>query len=295
VTPAGVHPREKQGAIALATCARWPRLYPSDARLAEVLRARGHDVVAAPWNGAFAPFEARAVVVRATWDYHDAPDAYLVWLDRLDPRRVFNSPALIRWNLSKAYLLDLAARGAPVPRCREAAADPDAIAGALRALDLRDAVIKPLFGASGAGVERVTVDSAAPALARARSRKAFDRVLVQEFLPEIAGGELAGVFLGGTYSHGLLRAPASGEFRINSQYGGTMEAHPLPREVVDRMTDVLALLPDRPLYARIDGLVRDGQFLLMEVEVNEPALGLDLAAGAAERFAEALEHRLRPQ
>jgi hypothetical protein len=38
--------------------------------------------------------------------------------------------------------------------------------------------------------------------------------------------------------------------------------------------------------------VRDGAFVLMELELNEPDLGLDLAAGAPERFADALLARL---
>jgi len=36
----------------------------------------------------------------------------------------------------------------------------------------------------------------------------------------------------------------------------------------------------------------DGQFVLIEVEVNEPALGLHLAPGSADRFADALLRRL---
>jgi hypothetical protein len=50
--------------------------------------------------------------------------------------------------------------------------------------------------------------------------------------------------------------------------------------------------PLAPLYARVDGVLREGRFLLMEVEVNEPGLGLDLAPGSAERFADALLARL---
>jgi hypothetical protein len=58
------------------------------------------------------------------------------------------------------------------------------------------------------------------------------------------------------------------------------------------MTAVLALLPRRPLYARIDGVLRAGRVLLMEVEIHEPGLGLDLAPGAGARFAEAVLARL---
>jgi glutathione synthase/RimK-type ligase-like ATP-grasp enzyme len=286
---------DRRGAalITLATCAAWPELSTSDQCLADALRARRHRVTAAPWNGAFEPFrDATAAVVRSTWDYHHAPAAYLDWLARLDAGRTFNAPALIRWNVSKDHVLDLARRGVPVPRSLEATADADAIAAALRALDLREAVIKPLVGASGFGVQRVTPGTEAAALERARCGKIVERVLVQEFLAEIVDGELAGVFFDGAFSHGLRRTPAPGEFRINAQYGGTMSAVRLSPDVVAQMTDVVALLPGSALYARVDGIVRDGRFVLMEVEVNEPGLGLHLAPGSAARFADALLRRL---
>jgi hypothetical protein len=58
------------------------------------------------------------------------------------------------------------------------------------------------------------------------------------------------------------------------------------------MTAVLSLIPRPAVYARVDGVVRDGQFILMELEVNEPGLGLDLAPQSADRFADALLRRL---
>lgn len=279
--------------IALATCAAWPELSRSDACLAAALRARGRDVVAAPWNGPFAPFaDAAAVVIRATWDYHREPDAYVAWLGRLDPARTFNPPALIRWNLSKAHVLELAARGARVPRTVEAAAEPIAIARALETLGLREAVIKPLIGASGFGVERVLRGEEAAALARAQAAKTLDRVLVQQMIAGLEHGELAGVFFDGVFSHGLRRVPAPGDFRVNSQYGGTTSAEALPPAIVSAMAGVLALLPAQPLYARVDGVAGDDGFTVMELEVIEPGLGLDLVDGAGERFADALLARL---
>lgn len=278
--------------ITIATCAAWPELSESDTCLATALRARGCTVGSAPWNGPFEPFNGGAVVIRSTWDYHEAPEAYVAWLDRLDRHRTFNTPSLIRWNLEKTHVLDLARWGAPVPRSVAVAADPAAIAGAMDSLGLREAVIKPLVGASGFGVERVTRGTERAALERATARKPTTRVLVQEFLPAIAEGELAGVFFNGAFSHGLRRVPAAGEFRINAQYGGRMEAAAFAPDVVAQMTTVLALVPERPLYARVDGVVQGGRFVVMEVEVNEPGLGLDLAPGSAERFADAVLARL---
>ena len=104
--------------IVLTTCRAWPELSPSDRCLADALDQRGFQVESAPWNGPFEPFDgARAVVIRSTWDYHQTLDDYRAWLDRLEPTQVFNAPDLVRWNLDKAYLTDLAARGAPLPAC----------------------------------------------------------------------------------------------------------------------------------------------------------------------------------
>ena len=268
--------------IVLATCRTWPELSASDRCLAEALRVRGHRVEAAPWNGPFEPFiGAAAVVIRSTWDYHQDPDAYRAWLDRLPPERTFNTPDLIRWNLSKAHVLDLGARGAPVPRARLVAATATAVAQALEALGLADGVLKPAIGASGFGVERVRRGDEAAALARAGVRKSLDQVLVQEFVTGIEHGELAGVFFDGAFSHGLRRVPAPGEFRINSQYGGRMEAATLPDAVVRQMAGVLALLPAPALYARVDGVAHGARFALMEVEVNEPGLGMDHVPSSA--------------
>jgi hypothetical protein len=58
------------------------------------------------------------------------------------------------------------------------------------------------------------------------------------------------------------------------------------------MARVLRLLPSEPLYARIDGVRRGERFVLTKVEINEPGLGLHLASGAGDRFAEALTARL---
>ena len=47
------------------------------------------------------------------------------------------------------------------------------------------------------------------------------------------------------------------------------------------------------LYGRVDGVVRNGRFELMELELVEPSLFLQTAPGAAQRFAEAISEVLR--
>ena len=46
------------------------------------------------------------------------------------------------------------------------------------------------------------------------------------------------------------------------------------------------------LYARVDGCIVDGRFVLMELEMLEPDLFFNLAPEAAPRFANSLEAKV---
>jgi len=100
------------------------------------------------------------------------------------------------------------------------------------------------------------------------------------------------VFVEGELTHAVLKRPAPGEFRVQARLAGTAEVRVPPAPVVTGAGRVLAALPERPLYARIDGVERPDGFTVMEVEVNEPDLFFDLAPAAAERFADAIVSRL---
>jgi hypothetical protein len=54
----------------------------------------------------------------------------------------------------------------------------------------------------------------------------------------------------------------------------------------------VSVLPETPLYARVDGIARGSAFLLMELELIEPNLFLGEGRGAAERLAAAIARRL---
>src|SRR5262245_50458697 len=104
--------------VTLVTCRTWPELFPSDQLYGSALAARGVKVAVAPWNGPFEPFaNAGAVVLRANWDYHQELPRFSAWLDALDACSVpvFNPTELVRWNLEKGYLLQLAECGVRVP------------------------------------------------------------------------------------------------------------------------------------------------------------------------------------
>ncbi len=279
--------------LVVATSRRWPEPSASDRLYLAALERRGIETRHAAWNESPEPFlTAGAVVLRSTWDYHHDLPGFRDWLDLLELTGVpvFNSPSLVRWNLDKRYLLELENRGIPVPRTVVAPEDPAELDTIFDLYGWNDAVVKPAWGASGFGVQRLCRDAAAELL---DSPDHDGRpLLIQELLPEVSLGEVSAIFFDGVFSHAVRKTPAPGEFRVNSQYGGENQLTELPDAVLSGAVEVLEALPEQPLYARIDGVVRDGRFVVMEVELHEPGLWLHLAPDSADRFAEATLQRL---
>jgi glutathione synthase/RimK-type ligase-like ATP-grasp enzyme len=117
-------------------------------------------------------------------------------------------------------------------------------------------------------------------------------VLVQEFLPEIEDGELSLVYFDGVFSHAVRKRPPKGEFRVNSRFGATRSAETPSYDAAEQGAGALRALPELPLYARVDGVIRDGELIVIEVEVLEPALFMEFDPAAADRFADGTMRRL---
>jgi hypothetical protein len=89
-------------------------------------------------------------------------------------------------------------------------------------------------------------------------------------------------------SHAVLKVPAPGDFRVQVKYGGRVLGCDPPAAVRRAADAAMALLPAPSLYARVDGCEVDGDFVLLELELLEPALFFGWADGSAARFAAAV-------
>lgn len=285
--------------IVLATALDQPDITQSDRLYADALERRGCRVVAAPWDGPHEAFAgADAVVLRSTWGYYRALDRFRGWTEAMAAAtRLFNPITLVRWNLRKDYVGKLATAGVRVPQSHVVACEVEAIDQVLADAGWDQAVVKPASGASGYSVELVKRATLAGQVAGLSDEARAAGVVVQEFLPEIAEGELSLVYFDGVFSHAIRKRPPPGEFRSNARYGPTRSAETPPRDVTEQGAACLAALPEMPLYARVDGVVRDGrlgrELIVIEVEVLEPALFMEFDPPSAERFAEATLRRLR--
>jgi glutathione synthase/RimK-type ligase-like ATP-grasp enzyme len=283
--------------IALATYSRAPRLAADDQLLPPALASLGITAEPVVWSNDSATWsDFDAVVVRSCWDYHLQFAEFLAWLARLDAEgiAVWNSSPLVRWNADKRYLLDLARRGIAtiptmiVPRGRGCDVESLAIAEGWTRF-----VLKPTVSASGYETYALRTpldDAAREAIAKVT---AIGDALLQPFVEEVPRyGEYSFTFIDGAFSHATLKRATPGEFRVQTEHGGSVELVDAPRALVEQATHVLKVLPETPLYARVDGIARGSAFLLMELELIEPNLFLGEASGAAERLAAAIDRRV---
>jgi hypothetical protein len=282
--------------VALATYESAPRLSPDDRGLIPALDRAGIDAVATVWSRDREWDLFDAVVIRSCWDYHRRAGEFLSWLDRLAADRIptWNSPQLIRWNADKRYLLDLERTGiATIPTVIVSRGTVGDIVAACATHGWTRFVVKPAISASGYETHALAVPLDAAASAHVSRALAVGDVLVQPFVEEVERhGEYSFTFIDGALSHATVKRAAPGEFRVQTEYGGSVTAVEPPGDLAAQAASALAVLPETPLYARVDGIARGDAFLLTELELIEPNLFLEYAPGATDRLAGAIARRL---
>ncbi len=164
------------------------------------------------------------------------------------------------WELARAQV--------PTPRVIVAQRLDDAVR-AVR--ELGDAVVKPLYGSLGLGIERAgNVRHLAELLAR------HGALYLQEF---VAGAQLdvRAFVVGGRVAAAVARVPRPGEFRSNARLGGDA------REIeLDRDTQRLAVRAGAVLgldYAGVDLLITDGGAIVIEVNGTPSFRGIQKTSG----------------
>ena len=211
--------------------------------------------------------------------------------------KLLNSYEIIEWNSDKKYLDELAKKGAPV--ISTLSVDRVTETGVNRAFETLETdhlIIKPRVGAAAWRQASFKKGDPFPKM----SELPPDAALIHPFQKTIEEeGEYSLLFFGGQFSHGLVKRPKSGDYRIQSLYGGTEESYqPTPAQlsVARRILDVLDF---NPVYARVDLLRgRDGNLKLIELELIEPYLYFPHAAGegaenkGAQKLAKAVKRRI---
>jgi glutathione synthase/RimK-type ligase-like ATP-grasp enzyme len=290
--------REPSASVALATSSALADLWAGDRLFLEELRRRGYEAAPRTWDDERVDWRAwDVVVIRSCWDYHLKIERFRSWIAELERSgvRLVNRPGVLRWNMHKGYLLEVARAGGRIPPTRLVPkGSPRSLRDELRDAGWPSAVIKPAISASGHSTRLIDGHPRDEDERNYEEMRTTGDVLLQAYVPEVGQhGEWSLVFFDGRYSHAALKRAAPGEFRVHIEWGGTVERSEPPPPLVREAQALIDALDLGATYARVDGTEIDGHLVVMELELIEPELFFDCHPDAPARLADALASVLR--
>lgn len=263
-----------------------------DKVLMALFKEKGLDVTEVIWNDASVNWaDYDKAVLKSPWDYHEYFSEFTAWLSKLETLGVelLNPSPIVRWNSDKHYFKDIEKSGLPVIASDffEKGSSPQ-LHYFFEKFKAQTLVIKPCVSASAKHTLLVTAENVSE---REKQLHAFlkeESFIVQPFVEEIREGELSLVFFGNQYSHSVIKQPKAGDFRVQHFHGGTIRSYEPAPDLISAAQQYVDKHAQGCLYVRVDGVLIQGHFQLMELELIEPYLYLDLGPGAYERYYEAL-------
>ena len=257
------------------------------------LARRGWQVETLPWDRAGVDWRSHdLVVLRSTWDYQHHAERFLETLAAIEATgtRLENSLAIVRWNMQKTYLHDLAVQGVPiVPTVWRDKLGPGELLPLFDSLQADEAVIKPVMSGNAQGAWRLDRKSAMAQAVEIEAYYAQRPLMMQPFETAIVTeGEYSLLYFNGEHSHSILKVPTRGDFRVQEEHGSDIRAVTAEPALLAAGDKAMKAIGTKLLYARADFVRHGDEFHVMELELVEPALYLRMDQGAPDRFADAI-------
>ena len=278
--------------IAFVTYSTKPDFAPDDLEVVNALTLRGVQVQAIPWDGNFTDWNSfDLVVLRSCWNYHLHPQKFLSWLHELQTKQVnlLNPASTVRWNLHKKYLAELDRQGVRLPPTQWLIKGTTVnLKELLQQKGWNKAVVKPAISATAHNTFVASIKDVAQHQPIMNQLLDQSDLLIQQFVPEIEQGEYSFIFFHKKFSHAVLKKPKAGDFRVQDNFGGSYSSIKPSDELIKQASSILTHIEEPLLYARVDGVIVNGQFLLMELELIEPVLFFNYAPYAVGTFVDLL-------
>jgi hypothetical protein len=238
-----------------------------------------------------------ALLLKSPWDYFDRYDEFLNWCNQIEDLGipVYNNLEMVIWNSDKRYLKEIEEGGFSIVRTQflekgNAAAE---IYACFALFDVQELIIKPAVSGGAKHTLKINLNDYESQKIQLDNLLRQEVFMVQPFVEEIVSvGEYSYIFFNGKFSHAVLKTAKLGDFRVQHFFGGEITTvQPSSDELTYLETLVEAFAKDT-LYARVDGVWRGREFLLMELELIEPYLFLFTSELAKDNYINALKSRL---
>jgi len=276
-----------------------PDMLPYDLEVIELLKEKGVETEVLIWDEILEKDSLNnfdLVLVRTIWDYYKKVDKFMKFLNLLEESRVrvLNPIDIVRWNMDKKYLQELQNEGFDIIPTIFNFGDPGSFDEAVDR-GWKKMILKPMISAGSYHTfvleegERLLFDEL---LDKHYKNRPF---MLQEFIPEISEGEISTITLTNPdnaevedFSYSVTKVPKKGDYRVQFNFGGVYsvgDVNPKIKSISERITSRFG---NSLLYQRLDGLWRDGKFLIMEIELIEPDIYLNHSHEALLRWVDNL-------
>lgn len=246
-----------------------------DLSLREALTNNGVNCEIVAWDDPDVDWKKYDVaVLRSAWGYHKKYNQFLVWLDYLDVigLKLINDTNIVRWNIRKDLQLNtLEKLQIPVVPYQVLQSNVIDIQTIKKEFQADKIVIKPVVSASGYNTFFLENKDEQKTIKKNELPKVFNDsfVIVQPYVKQIESGEYALVFIGGKFSHAVIRYPGVLSAKQKTVY---IKPSDIPVKIMQlaimcskKLANLFGMIPS---YARYD-IVND---MIMEVELAEPDL-----------------------
>lgn len=266
-----------------------------DQELIDYLTAKGIDIQSEIWNDVNVDWSIyQVVVIKSTWDYHEQLPAFKEWLHKIQSLglKILNPVSIIEWNSHKGYLKDIDQKGLPTFAGQYLPKGSTINENLLLQKNIEEWVIKPCVSAGALNTLRLNRSQFKEKEMAINELLQTEDFILQPFVEEIKNGEWSFLFFNNVFSHCILKTPKTGDFRVQHFYGGSI-SYPTPDpKHIEEASKYLSILKEPILYARVDGVMVNNQFRLMELELIEPYLFLKNDPGLMENFYNALKNMI---
>ncbi|WP_316827247.1 hypothetical protein [Pedobacter miscanthi] len=265
-----------------------------DDKLLNFLKENGLNIEEVIWNDANINWENYSLaILKSPWDYFDLIEDFYHWLNLLESKRVklLNPTEVVKWNSNKQYLREIENSGLKIiPSVFINQQEKVNLKSFFNKFNTDKLIVKPCISGGAKNTFKVTIENVEEVNHKLNQLLQDEDFIIQPFLPEILeSGEWSFIFFNGAYSHSLIKQAKHGDFRVQPAHGGTVHPQQPDEKLIAVAKQYVTSFAKNCLYARVDGTVVNGEFLLMELELIEPFLFLNTDPQNYERYYKALQ------
>jgi len=250
------------------------------------------------WNDSDFDWDSTHIALfRTTWDYFDQFPNFNNWLEKVKTKcTLINTYEQIRWNLDKHYLNDLKKWGVHIPKSEFIKRNTNiSLEEISRNNNWDEIVIKPTISGAARHTYRLKKEEIKNFESKWEKLISNEDFIIQEFQNNIIDkGEVAVMLFGGQYTHSVIKKAKSGDFRVQDDFGGSVENYQPSKEMIALAKEAIKQLKPTPAYARVDIIWdNESKIAVSELELIEPELWFRFNEIAADKLAAEIKDFLK--